>query len=312
MSSQLLQDAQLVTERAPGKWSLATRVGFRFVFSYFFLYIAPGPVGSLGLNEKPGSYHAFFGGIWHQIVPWVGRSILGLQGDLREIPTGSGDQLYDYVLILCIFTMALLATVIWSVLDRRRSNYEQLYQWLRLFMRLTLAATMMLYGMSKLFPMQFDPVQLGTVVDPLGHLSPMGLLWNFMGYSRVYSFFGGAGEMLGGILLIVPRFSTLGALVSFAVLSNVLMLNFCYDVPRKILTTHLVLIAIFLVLPDLKRTRESLPAEPHGRTRPNSTVLKGQATQPRRLDSAICLRCVCPDDGGFCLLYSLTHHPGNT
>jgi hypothetical protein len=253
MSSQLLQEAPTVTEKAPVEWSLATRIGFRFVFSYFILYIAPGAVGSLGLNQKVESYHAFFAGLWHQIVPWVGTSILGLRGDLTEIPNGSGDQLYDYILILCIFVAALVVTLIWSLLDRKRKNYEQLYQWLRLFMRLILAGTMMLYGASKLLPMQFDPIFLGALVDPLGHLSPMGLLWNFMGYSRAYSFFGGAGEMLGGILLIVPRFSTLGALVSLGVLSNVLMLNFCYDVPRKISTLHLVLIAIFLVLPDLQR-----------------------------------------------------------
>ena len=249
MSSQQLHEVQAVTDQTPVEWTLATRIGFRFVFTYFFLYITPGAVGSLGRNEKVGSYHAFFIELWHQIVPWVGTTILGLKGDLTEVPTGSGDQLYDYVLILCIFLTAVLITVIWSLLDRKRRNYEQLYQWLRLFVRLVLAGTMMLYGASKLWPMQFDPLLLGALVDPLGHLSPMGLLWTFMGYSRAYSFFAGAGEMLGGILLIVPRFSTLGALVSLAVLSNVLMLNFCYDVPRKIYTVHLVLMAMFLGYP---------------------------------------------------------------
>src|SRR5271167_1627079 len=81
----------------------------------------------------------------------------------------------------------------------------------------------------------------------------MGLLWTFMGMSRAYSFFGGCSEMLGGLLLIVPRFTTLGALVTFAVMGNVLMLNFCYDVPRKIYSVHLVLMSLFLLLPDARR-----------------------------------------------------------
>ncbi len=253
MSFPQLQEIPAVTEQAPVEWSLATRIGFRFVFTYFFLYIAPGPVGSLGVDEKVRSYHALFSEMWHQIVPWVGNSVLGLNDRLREIPNGSGDQLYDYVLLLCIFTTALLITAIWSLLDRNRKNYQQLYQWLRLFMRLNVASAMMIYGASKILPMQFADIPLGRHVDTLGHLSPLGLLWTFMGYSRAYSFFGGIAELLGGILLVVPQFSTLGALVSLGVLSNVLMLNLCYDVPRKILTTHLVLIALFLILPDVKR-----------------------------------------------------------
>jgi hypothetical protein len=253
MLPQLEQDLPAVPRPPEVEWSLATRIGFRFAFSYFFLYIAPGAVGSLGVAEHPGSYRAVFSELWQQIVPWVGTSVLGLKGSLREIPNGSGDQLYDYVLILCIFVTALFVTAVWSVLDRKRKSYQQAYQWLRLFVRLNLAATMMIYGASKLLPMQFAEIPLGRLLDPLGHLSPMGLLWSFMGYSRAYSFFGGAGEMLGGVLLIVPAFSTLGALVSLGVLSNVLMLNLCYDVPRKIFTIHLILMAVFLVLPDTRR-----------------------------------------------------------
>src|ERR1039458_10512050 len=46
---------------------------------------------------------------------------------------------------------------------------------------------------------------------------------------------------------------TLAILLTFGVMSNVLMLNFCYDVPRKIYSTHLVLMALFLLLPDVRR-----------------------------------------------------------
>jgi uncharacterized membrane protein YphA (DoxX/SURF4 family) len=253
MVPQLQQETEIAPSPSRIRWSLPTRIGFRFVLSYFFLYLTPGAVGSLGLNETVTSYHAWFSAFWQQVVPWAGAHFLGLPAGLREIPNGSGDQLYDYVLILCIFVTAVIITVVWSLLDRKRQNYEQLYQWFRLFLRLFLASVMMLYGASKLFPMQFAPIPLGRLVDPLGRLSPLGLLWGFMGYSRLYTLFGGIGEMLGGILLIVPRFTTLGALVSFAVLSNVLMLNLAYDVPRKIFTIHLMIIAALLILPASKR-----------------------------------------------------------
>jgi uncharacterized membrane protein YphA (DoxX/SURF4 family) len=240
------------TESAP-QWSLATRIGFRFVFIYFFLYIGPGAVGALGVDEKPTGYRALFAALYRHIVPWFGANILGVKQNLSEIPNGSGDQLYDYVLILCIVLLACLGTVLWSLLDRKRRDYQQLYQWLRLGMRLLMVTALMTYGTAKIIPMQFADIPLARYVDPLGHTSPQGLLWVFMGYSKAYAFFGGFAEMLGGLLLAIPRFTTLGALVSLGALSNVLMLNLCYDVPRKIFTAHLVLIAIFLVLPDIKR-----------------------------------------------------------
>ena len=67
------------------------------------------------------------------------------------------------------------------------------------------------------------------------------------------AFLGGVAEMLGGVLLAVPRFTTLGALVSLGALSNVLMLNLRYDVPRKIFTIHLVVFCLLLILPDTHR-----------------------------------------------------------
>lgn len=52
---------------------------------------------------------------------------------------------------------------------------------------------------------------------------------------------------------MIPRFTTLGALISGAMMTNVLMLNLCYDVPRKIFSVHLVLICLFLLIPDFRR-----------------------------------------------------------
>jgi uncharacterized membrane protein YphA (DoxX/SURF4 family) len=231
-------------------WSLATRIAFRFAFSYFLLYMFPGPLGALGADMPNNDAYRR---MWHAIVPWVGEHILGLRGDMTEVANGSGDQLYDYILLLCLVVVAAVATAVWSWLDRKRTNYDQLYQWLRVFVRMILAVAMISYGANKLIRMQFPEPPLYRYVDYYGNSSPMGLLWTFMGMPPAYSLFGGIAETLGGLLLVVPAFTTLGALVTFAVMSNVLMLNFCYDVPRKIYASHLVLMSLFLLLPDVRR-----------------------------------------------------------
>jgi hypothetical protein len=81
----------------------------------------------------------------------------------------------------------------------------------------------------------------------------MQLLWMFMGSSIPYVIFTGAAEMLGGLLLAARRTTTLGALVCIGILSNVVMLNFSYDVPVKLYSSHLLLMAVFLAAPDLRR-----------------------------------------------------------
>jgi uncharacterized membrane protein YphA (DoxX/SURF4 family) len=255
MIPQLQRDTPVASSAGTTQWSLAERIGFRFVFSYFILYLGPGAIGALGLRDRIIStpYRAMWTAIWHSAVPWVGENILHLKGDFREIPNGSGDELYDYVLVLCVFVLAVVVTAVWSWLDRRRPQYERLNAWLRLLMRLSVAAPMIGYGVNKLFWAQFPEPPLVRLIDPLGQTSPMGFLWTFMGYSRAYSFFGGVGETLAGVLILVPQFTALASLITIGVMSNVFMLNMCYDVPRKIYSIHILLICSFLLLPELRR-----------------------------------------------------------
>lgn len=74
-----------------------------------------------------------------------------------------------------------------------------------------------------------------------------------MGASIPYIIFAGAAEVTGGLLLLLRRTATLGALVSCAVLGNVVALNFCYDVPVKLYSSNLLAMAVFLAAGDVKR-----------------------------------------------------------
>ena len=72
--------------------------------------------------------------------------------------------------------------------------------------------------------------------------------------------------VLGGMLLFLRRTTTLGAMVCLAVLSNIVALNYCYDVPVKLYSTNLLLMAVILLAPDARRVLGLLvlnrPAEP--------------------------------------------------
>ena len=188
-----------------------------------------------------------------QIVIWTAGHIFRITTPLIYSDTGSGDRTFDWVLLFCLLVIAALATVIWSALDRNRANYVTLYKWFRLCIRLCLAGQMFGYGLAKAVPLQMPYPSLVRLVEPYGNLSPMGVLWASIGSATAYEIFAGCAEMLGGILLLVPRTAMLGALVCLADMIQVFMLNMTYDVPVKLLSFHLMLMFLFLLAPDLPR-----------------------------------------------------------
>lgn len=252
--------------RGEVRWNVWQLIAFRFTCSYFLIYkpmvlLAFVPF-STGLLEK------HYVDAWQSFVPWIAANVLHLSKPITVFPNGSGDTTFNYVQILCYLVASSIATAIWSVMDRRRSNYRKLHEWLRVFVRFCLAIPMFGYGAAKIFEGQFGSPTLTTLIEPYGNSSPMTLLWTLMGASRLYSMFGGFAEWFSGLLLIVPGLTTLGALLSTSVMSNVFMLNLCYDVPVKLYSFHLLLMSVFLLLPDLKRltnclvfNREVKPAE---------------------------------------------------
>ena len=242
---------------AVARWSLPHRVAFRFACCYLLLYMAPDPPGRFDLIDviPGGSFIGkAYGGLWHKLVPWVAIHVFHLTGKVTTyFPTGSGDTTLDYIQNLLFVVFAALATIVWSAIDYRRTEYRRLHSWLRLAVRYTLAFTMFGYGLDKVFPLQFRFPGFQKLVEPYGEFSPMGVLWYFMGASTAYTIFGGLSEVCGGALLLFRRTVSLGAMVSFAVLLNIVMMNFCYDVPVKLYSTNLLLMAVFLLLPDLRR-----------------------------------------------------------
>ncbi|MBU8895322.1 hypothetical protein KRR26_06880 [Corallococcus sp. M34] len=240
----------------PPAWSLASRLAFRFACAYVCLYgfsllmesLPSGDLVSRFLNDQ----------VWHVVVPWLGKHVLRLGADITTFQNGSGDTTYNYVQLLLYLTLAGAVTAAWSVWDWRRPQYVKAHDVLRTLVRYVLAAAMLSYGMAKVIKLQFPAPSPGRLMEPLGELSPMGLLWTFMGYSTGYNLFTGSAEVLGGLLLFSRRTTTLGALVVVGVMSNVVALNFFYDVPVKIYSSHLLLFAVLLLLPDLRRLADVL------------------------------------------------------
>jgi uncharacterized membrane protein YphA (DoxX/SURF4 family) len=244
-----------VTSSATGQsWSAGKRLSFRFCFLYFTLFCLSSQIIST-LLPIPKIEIPDLDTLWpfRATIFWVGAHVLHCKLPMVYSGSGSGDKVYDWVTLFCILLASLAGTAIWSVLDRKRQNYTQLYSWFWLFIRFCLAAQMLVYGFVKAVPLQMPRPFLFTLTEPFGNFSPMGVLWSSIGASQAYEIFAGCAELTGGILLMFPRTATLGALVALADTTEIFLLNMTYDVPVKLLSFNLILMALFLLGPNLQR-----------------------------------------------------------
>jgi len=252
---------QLQTEPIPQQqqifeWSAALRFAFHFSVIYLGLFCLATQIITSLFSATQGNDIPDPGTLWplRPLVLWTAAHIFNVAAPLSmEGNSASGDCMFGWVLAFCLLIIAAIASGIWSILDRNRKSYAALHTWVRLFFRFALAGQMINYGMAKVIPLQMPYPSLTRLLQPFGTFSPMGVLWSSIGAAPAYEIFAGCAEVFGGLLLIFPRTATLGALVCLADMIQVFMLNMTYDVPVKLFAFHLILLACFLLAPDIPR-----------------------------------------------------------
>ncbi|HVZ23815.1 MAG TPA: hypothetical protein VG871_22230, partial [Vicinamibacterales bacterium] len=148
--------------------------------------------------------------------------------------------------------------MVWATVRLKPDTTSRTLTVAHLFLRFALAGQMFFFGMAKVIPTQFPPPSLVTLVNPVGNLTPTDLLWTFIGASTPYQMFTGWAEVVAGVLLVLPWTTALGAIVAFADMVQVLVLNASYDVGLKQIAFHLILISLFVLAPDAKRLWHAL------------------------------------------------------
>jgi len=201
----------------------------------------------------PNWLNWFWAEIWAPTVYWVGKHVFGIAYEFSNQITGSGDRTFDYVLMACFLAAAIFGGLVWGCFDRERKRDGIILDLLRVGVRYVFAVTMLIYGCNKIFHLQMPSPTYSVQMETYGESSPMRLMWTFMGNSAAYSFFAGTLEAVGGVLMLFRRTTTLGALVIAAVMLNVVVMDFAFDVAAKLYSAHLLLMAIILVWPDWQR-----------------------------------------------------------
>jgi hypothetical protein len=225
---------KLLTQEYREHWNTLSQAVFRLLFTYFVLYILLALLSPL--FETP--------------FRWIGKVIFGIHYEYEVSGNGSGDHTFAYITLFVNAISTVVIFIIWNLLDRNRKSYNTLLYWFLVFLRVVLIASMFLYGFVKIFKLQFPSASLTHLLDPLGDFSPMGLAWTYMGFSKGFNVFVGFLEVAGGLLLIPRRTQTLGSFMVIGVMTQVAVMNLCYDIPVKLFSIHLILMALVIFITD--------------------------------------------------------------
>ncbi len=245
----------LTADTKPHRWSPLTRIAFRFAFCYFGVYcICNGNATIFGSIPKYGDIiQDKLSDVFILPAQYLAQHLFHVPEPGAHLhPTGSGDTAIIWIATLLLLVVSLVATAVWSILDRRRPHYQTLAAWLRFLIRLTLGFGMVTYGLAKIFPLQMSQPSVAALAEPFGMHSPMSLLWYFIGLNPAYEMVCGTAEFLGGILLLFRRTALAGALLTAFVVTNVLLYNLFFDVPVKLYAGHLLMLCLVVIIPDAR------------------------------------------------------------
>ncbi|MBL8980799.1 MAG: hypothetical protein JNL26_01365, partial [Gemmatimonadetes bacterium] len=132
-------------------WPLPARVAFRFAFVFLLLHAAPwGWFDAVpGVAPLTGVIDS---GIDHA-VRWSNASVFHVRDTLVPV-NGSGDTSWGWARLWLYLSVAGIAPVIWSVVDRKRTAYPVALWWMRTTLRYYLALFALSYGIIKLYLLQ--------------------------------------------------------------------------------------------------------------------------------------------------------------
>ncbi|TDH24669.1 hypothetical protein EXU57_14450 [Segetibacter sp. 3557_3] len=168
-----------------------------------------------------------------------------------------GSSLLGYANWLITLAVSIVGALAWTLiakaLKRERREYKLLYYWLRVVVRYRAGIGIIGFGFTKLLPTQLPYPSLGILNTNFGDLTAQKLYWLSIGIVPWYEVFAGVVEVLAGALLFFRRTTTIGAILLFAALADIVYVNFAYDGGVHVYSSYFVLLAAFLLVDDVPK-----------------------------------------------------------
>ncbi|OUJ72291.1 hypothetical protein [Hymenobacter crusticola] len=225
-------------------WKPYQRILFRIAFPFFVL---------MSLPSDFGWYKNLF------TIDWLHGHYRDVYDIARFSPTfflpggaeGGAPALLGYDKWFVALGIALVIGIIWTLVDRKREEYEVLYYWLRVIVRFRAGIGIIGFGFTKVFPTQMPYPSIGLLNSDFGDMTAQKIFWLQIGIVPWYQVFTGLVETLAGVLLFFRRTTFLGAALLLGALGDIVFVNFAYDGGVHVYSSYFVLLAAFLMIQDI-------------------------------------------------------------
>lgn len=228
-------------------WSFFEKTSFRFFFVFVLLFIFSFSFPHEYIPDI-GKYTSPF---FEALVKWCAKNIFRTEHPFTSELISDSTGLYIHTAILLV--LSALISAAWSFTDRKTAHYNFLSYWFIVIVRYYLALQLLVYGFNKIFKWQFYLPEPNTLFATVGNTYQDLLYWSTIGSSWSYTVFLGVVEVLSAGLLLFRRTQLLGALISIAVMLNVVMVNFSFDISVKLYSCFLLFLSSIIITLDFKK-----------------------------------------------------------
>jgi hypothetical protein len=218
-------------------WKDYEKIFFRFVFIYFFIQAVPLDWkyfrDLLALDWTPLTSVDFF---------YLGRYAPRFISDVPVF----GDW-------LVVGVLAAVGSVIWSVFDKSKREYNDLYYVLRVIVRYRLALALLAYGFVKFYPILAPEPSISDLNTNYGDLTAWKIFSLSLGIVPGYESFLGLVEIAAALLLLNRKTASIGAFVALPFLGNVFISNLAYEGQEYVYSLLLITFGLLLFYFDFFR-----------------------------------------------------------
>lgn len=250
---------QQLTQPAASKneWKAWQRFVFRIGFIFFICLSVP---------NSPEWYNIVF----H--IDWTNLHYRDLY-DIARFGSGInffgntifGSTLLGYANWVTTLLISIAGALVWTLVVKsrhtERKEYNILYYWLRVVVRYRAGIGIIGFGFTKLLPVQMPYPSLGLLNTNFGDFTAQKIYWLSIGIVPWYQVFAGVVEVTAGTLLFFRKTTTLGAILLFGALGDIVYVNFAYDGGVHVYSSYFVLLAAFLLIDDIPRIYRLLVQE---------------------------------------------------
>ena len=220
-------------------WKPYQKVLFRISFIFFILMSIP---------ESPDWYTQVFTFDWTSLHY---RDLYDIARFQPSLTRGAG--YYGYADWLILLVVAILGGTIWSLADKKRNEYNVLFYWLTVIIRYRAAIGIIGFAFTKVLPVQMPYPSTGILNTNFGDLTAQKIYWLSISIVPWYQVFAGVVELTAGVLLFFRKTATLGAIILFGALGDIVYVNFAYDGGVHVYSSYFVLFAAFLIAKDVPK-----------------------------------------------------------